>query len=254
MSTTVWSQRDWLEVPSPFKASFESIRLRVARLNDSGAAYDDLLSVRAQAYGLPPRATVATIDGYSELYCGYIEERPVVAFAATRAESGPVDCEEFYPASFMAAFRAKLTSTTRYCRVPDSNLKAQLASRFIGLVLRDQAELGVRAFIGNTQPHMLNYYSRMGYELISGHEFIHPRWKTRSLVLVASDLRKFHGLAPSNAELPDPVSREELARYVRFCELNGRRFPKNMTCACTRAPDAQCAFVSLVPSIPAAAE
>ena len=237
---------DWLSIPGPFVATFASLQLRVARTGDSGPTYEDLLYVRGQAYGLPARETAAAFDGYSELYCGYIADRPVAAFAATRAIRGRVDCEEFYPGNFVSAFRHKLTSTARYCRIPNPAVGNQVAQLMVGLSLRDQiVEYGARVFVGNTQAHLLNYYSRLGYQIVSGQAFIHPRWQTRSVVLIASDLQKFRGLAPANTELPDPVLREELAQHVRFCNMNGRRFPKHTACACMLAPDAACAFVEV---------
>jgi hypothetical protein len=246
--------RTWLSVPSSFAAAFTLHDLRVARVSVSEPAYEDVLSVRSSAYGFPARQTIAAIDAYSELYCAYVGGRPVASITATRAACGTLDCEQYYPADFVAHFRSKLSSTARYCRIADQTVAPAVLQLMIGIALRDQVELGARVFIGNCQPEYLNYYLRLGYQLIAGYAFTHPRWNTRSLVLVASDLHKFRGLAPANADLADPVTQGELAAQVNLCALNGKRFPRHATCVCTFNSERPCEFVAWNPAAEAAAE
>jgi hypothetical protein len=244
----------WLRVPDRFIDTFAAHELRVARVSASGSAYADILSVRSSAYGLPAEQTVADIDAYSELYCAYVAGRPVASIAATRAACGPLDCERYYPADFVSHFRDKLSSTARYCRVAGQTVHPQVLQLMIGIALRDQVECGARVFIGNCQPDYLNYYLRLGYQLIAGYAFMHPRWNTKSLVLVASDLRKFRGLAPANTDLADPVTQRELAAQVRLCAMNGKRFPRHATCFCTIDPNEPCGFVAWETATQVAAE
>ncbi|HEV2613857.1 MAG TPA: hypothetical protein VGV92_04010 [Gammaproteobacteria bacterium] len=233
--------------PPGLTTSFEELVLKIIRTHDSGPVYNDILAIRSQVYKIPLEDARAKGDEYSHHYCAYLDTQPVIVIRATQAKMGELDCEAYLPAPLITAFRNKIASTTRFCSI---NRKAMmnLSTIFLQTVTFDQTNQGMRLDLIDVREDMVRYYQRLGYMPVSGSFFIHPHWKTRSIVMLfVADLSLDSAFNPIRPTIKDPLTLQELAPYVRLCDYAQKILPKNQTCQCltNTSEDTTCTLLEM---------
>ena len=107
---------------------------------------------------------------------------PRIAMRVGRAARGYLDCEEFYPAHVMAN-RNVVCSAGRLVKNPAIKADVAAVRGFLLQIRREQVEQGVRLDVINVWNPMVPYYTPLGYQLVCGTAFTHPRLGTPSRVM-----------------------------------------------------------------------
>jgi hypothetical protein len=124
-------------------------------------------------------------DAYADHYAMLDKDQnPVFVMRVNQARKGPLDCEQFYPQKLLNKHKQVLCSASRFMRSKHFPANPTLANRFLHLVRADQVLDGMVGDIINAHTPMFVYYKKIGYELVVGHDFIHPRLGTESKVML----------------------------------------------------------------------
>lgn len=177
------------------------------------ALYDDLIAVRAHGESTDFRETHG-FDQYSDHYLARQNGKPVGCLTVNRGWLGPLDCQQFYPADLVEAYREVLISGCKLKVL--ANQRPSAIFTIIRQAWRDQAGLGARLDLINATGKLVPVYQRLfGYRLAQGYRFTHPRLGTPSEVLwMAVDPQRKHRLTSVFARVPDPISSDDVQRLL----------------------------------------
>jgi hypothetical protein len=164
-----------LETPDP-RTSFDLLLgqqsdCSVRVFSASSSRFTDVLRLRSeQLSGEPTDCT----DAWSYHYGVLVEDNLVAAMRVTQARFGFFDCQENYPTSLFERFLPMIASATRLCSDPNTKALGHVRTLF-SLSWRHNHEEGMMINIINAKKKYRAYYERMGFQILSGWEFSHPR-------------------------------------------------------------------------------
>jgi hypothetical protein len=190
--------------------------LRFELVSAGSAAFDKVLQLRSLVTRRPV-APACAIDRYSEHYVASFEGTVIGALRVTRAARGRLDCEEHFPPRLVSAYREQLTSASSFVAWQQVPRQLALARRLVEFAWQDQLPRGTRVDVINVHERAVTYYGQLGYELVAGSAFTHPRYGTPSRVMVFAARPGLPGpLAALFEAVDNPVRREDLLRQVEL--------------------------------------
>lgn len=156
--------------------------LSVCKVSTSTSAFDAVLAIRnAVSQG---RATNTDAhDECADIYLLTSHNKPIATMRVNQAHRSALDCEEFYPQSFIHQYRSIICSASRFARHPSAPADISLMRILIREVRKDQYLSGMRVDLINVHISMIAFYARMGYKLLCNSHFIHPRLGSSSYVM-----------------------------------------------------------------------
>ena len=181
MNITKESSTDCREIVNDSSSAMWKAGYRMRACSGNTApVFNDAVAVRAtrSAQSRP----VDEYDQTAEIYVLYQAATPAATVRVNQARRGKIDCEEHYPRA-VAEFRNLVGSGSRFVRA--ANVPANLAvmRQFIKAVRYDQYAAGMRVDVINVHRDMIPYYERIGYSLLCGSFFRHPRLGSPSYVM-----------------------------------------------------------------------
>lgn len=202
----------------------ERYQIRILSTDASGPVYDDILSIRQHVYGYDRAAAIHDTDGYSELYCAYVQGVASGTMRVTRAVCGKLDCEEFYPQPLVETFRNQLGSASGFCILKNLDPSLRLARMLIEAAWIDELPRGYRVDVISANERGVRYYQRMGYKLIADSAFVHPTYGTPSYAMAfVADANGGTPLDHLFQHVTYGVTVEDLGQTVVFDESPRRR-------------------------------
>lgn len=156
-------------------------RLTVHKTGPGTADYHDIMAIRTSRSSVHQAGDPS--DASADHYLAVVDGRPLACMRVQQARRGRLDCEDHYPAAFVARFRGVIGSASRLVRRADAKACPDVMRRFVAAVWRDQYRDGIRVDLINVHVPMVPYYETMGYELVAGSAFVHPRLQTSSMVM-----------------------------------------------------------------------
>lgn len=155
--------------------------LTVHKTGPGSAEYQDITAIRTSRSGIHQAGDAS--DANADHYLAVVDGQPLACMRVNQARRGRLDCEDHYPAAFVAKFRGVIGSASRLVRRADAKACPDVMRRFVAAVWRDQYQDGIRVDLINVHTPMVPYYESMGYEQVAGSAFVHPRLRTSSLVM-----------------------------------------------------------------------
>jgi hypothetical protein len=147
-------------------------------------AFEEILHLRSLALKTPLAAEPDDCDCRSEHYAVRRDKQLCAAIRITRAQSGLLDCEEFYPKTMLHQLRHLIGSASRFVANPIIGREVRVSQLLIEAGWNDQLSKGIRLDVINVHKRAVRYYGKLGYELVANSFFYHPKWNTPSFVMV----------------------------------------------------------------------
>ncbi|MCC7477969.1 hypothetical protein IT575_05870 [bacterium] len=186
-------------------------QVSLALCSSQSKNFDEVLELRSRVIRRHGQAAADPVDSYSEHYTARLGQRLVGALRVTRAACGPLDCEQHYPRNLTCNWRGLLTSAGAFVLDSQAPRELRIARRLIEFAWMDQLPRGSRLDVINVHERAITYYGILGYELLAGSFFIHPRLGTPSHVMLSpSSPGTASPLADLFELLPDPFHLSEL--------------------------------------------
>lgn len=151
---------------------WEDGELRVCLVRPGSTAFDEIVQMRGLVACGP---STDSVDEYSTHYALYSRERLQVWFRVTRPIHGVLDCETYYPSDLVSEFRLVLAASGRLGRHPEEQGRSSLVSAALRCGWSHQFIHGARVDVINSRQALAPFYQRIGYHLIPGWSFLHPR-------------------------------------------------------------------------------
>jgi hypothetical protein len=191
--------------------------VRILRINVESPLFRDVLILRGSRLIGHAGSRGDMVDEYSCHYIATRSDEVLGSLRVTKASKGPLDCEKFYPSNLLQAFRPCVFSGSKFVfksKLPNGSCIARL---LFETAFAESIKSGARLDIINAQKKHLRYYSSMGYFLIRDSFFTHPVCGTPSYVMCCpADPKRNCKLAKFFVDVPDPMSLEDVKRYVRI--------------------------------------
>lgn len=226
------SHKQWVKAPPAVALAAERAGIRVALTGPEGSVYSDVLDLRSRAFGIPTEIAASEEDDYSEIYCAYLGDLPAATVRMTRFSQGPYEAASYYPAYFVEELRPVAGSANRFCTSPVLPTSLGFGLHLCRIAWCDQVARGTRVDVINATAKVASYYRRLGYVPVRDSFFVHPRWGTKSFVLVmpVDDSRR-HSLTDAFRDVAQQLRLDEIRERVPICDCEsiGR-------CSCLTVP------------------
>jgi ribosomal protein S18 acetylase RimI-like enzyme len=202
--------------PSSWNLAGES-DLQIVALRVSDSQFSDVLDVRSRVYRLRPKQVVDAVDTWSAIYVAYLDRAPVGSLRVTLKRNGPLDCEQYFPKTLLAAYGDRVGSASRFCVLPGVASEARVADRLLEAAWTDALKQGVLLDVINVHQRAIRYYRRRGYQLVRDSFFVHPLWHTPSEVMVFRASRSHQSpIQHLCTGLGHEITEQELAQCVNL--------------------------------------
>lgn len=155
----------------------------VAAFGVENSLYDHVLKVRQDEDG---HAAKFDFDAWSTHYVLFYESDPIGSMTVTRHKDGPVDCDEFYPKVLFQRYGDVLVSICKFRIRQGSHTGLGTFRTMTRAVWRNLLEVGVRVDVINIEKSNMVAFRRIGYQVIEGSDFVHPKLGTDSIAMVLS--------------------------------------------------------------------
>ncbi|WP_428262122.1 hypothetical protein [Haliangium sp.] len=182
------------------------------RFDVSSPAFErDVLALRSAVYQRPAAECRDHFDDTALHYVLYDHGTPIYALRSNLASAGPIECEEMYPADFVARFRHCLSSSGRLVRNPGQPSGRRRTAAFLAAAFSDLSTFGARMDIANAIAKLLPYYREQGMMRLRVPTFRHPTWNTVSHILVLLLNPDLPGTINAHLDrVPNPLSPSDL--------------------------------------------
>lgn len=167
--------------------NFFSSKLVVSNINNQ----DHLRNIMKVRLATDPRwpDQSSSVDNYSDLYCLYYDNEPIGCVGATRLINGPLFMQEFCPQVLLdqyyecvvSAYRFRLLQ--RFRRTSPLSKGVSLSYVTIREGWRDQLNKGAGLDIINIEKSYMPLYTRLGYVLCEGYDYLDPILGTPSCIM-----------------------------------------------------------------------
>ena len=202
----------------------EKSKISLIKTSASGCVYEDILTVRRQLNDRSRADAISPDDQGTDLYCAYVDGMPVGTIRVARACQTQLDCEEYYPQELLNKFRNNIGTASHFAVLQNLDPSLKLAKVIIESAWEDQIKNGYRIDVINAHERGVSYYQRLGYKVVEGSFFIHPRLGTPSYVLVlVADPSGNSSLKHCFQGVADPITEADLESQVTLTTMKPRR-------------------------------
>jgi len=144
--------------------------------------FASVLQLRADAYKMPQEPD--EMDSCSDLYILARNNEPIATMRVTQAKRGKIECEEFYPQEILSKHRNRVGTATRFAKNPVIQTEPHIMPLFIQEMWRDQVREEIAVSVINATAKLIPYYQALGYDILCGSFFKHPKFGTPSYVML----------------------------------------------------------------------
>lgn len=159
--------------------TFQTPKYRIATIQVGDPEFQDVLSLRASAYGREEAGVCEEVDEYSLNFAAYMDSGRIVgAVRVTCRKHGPLESEVHYPQWLLDEFSWQLAATSRLCVDPaivGSSLPHDL-TRFAWSVA---LPLGIRIDVSKARVKAIPFYLKMGHFFVRKAIFEFERWNAK---------------------------------------------------------------------------
>lgn len=156
----------------------------VTWVNAAAAGFSEVLRIRKTSAGSAKTVCVDEYDLFADHYLLADQSQTLATMRVNQAQRGPLDCENYYPDSFLQKWRACIGSASRLMRDQSIHACSSAIVLFIKEVWRHQYDNGMSVDIINCHEPMEPFYLRLGYRRVANSHFVHPRISTPSFVMM----------------------------------------------------------------------
>lgn len=154
--------------------------VRCVRCRVGSATYRAVIAFAASRYGVPAHLATAAEDAYSDIFGFFEGDALVGTITVTRHAVGPIEAAAHYPPAVMAAFGPQIATFYRLAARPGYGRLGLTAMRIACWYSLQQ---GVRLALFSAKPAMVRWYQRVGFEVLTGIPYVHPRLKSEHVAL-----------------------------------------------------------------------
>lgn len=186
--------------------------MRCVLCHAGSRTYDAIIAFAAERYGVPAHLATAAEDAYSDIFAFFEGDALVGTITVTRHAVGPIEAAAHYPPAVMTAFGPRIATFYRLAARPGYGRLGLTAMRIACWYSLQQ---GVRLALFSAKPAMVRWYQRVGFEVLTGVPYVHPRLKSEHVALFCpADPNRHSIFADLCAQVDDHLTVAEVRAVV----------------------------------------